>query len=90
MCRRSKKIQIECTPYVRYNYTMAAHNNKSYVQCYRTKIEIAENADHNMEDSVCYQSEAVAQLFQLANFCKHLQAKAVGENYYFKVNIRAM
>ena len=30
------------TLYVRYYYTMAAHNYKSYVQCKRTKIEIAE------------------------------------------------
>ena len=32
----------------------------------------------------------MAQLFQLANFCKHSQAEAVGEKYSFNVNVRAM
>ena len=34
--------------------------------------------------------ESVAQLFQLAKFCKNLQTEAVGKKYPFKVNIKAM
>ena len=66
---------------------MDAHNYKSYVKFKRTKKEIADNADTNIVDSVRYKAEYVRQLFQLANFCKHLQAKTVGEKYSFKVNI---
>ena len=45
------------------------------------------NNDTNIEDSVRYKAEYVGKLFQLANFCKKLQAKTVGEKYSFNVNI---
>ena len=45
------------------------------------------NADTNIEDSVRYKAESVAQLFQLANFCNKLQAEAIREKYSFNVNI---
>ena len=70
---------------MRYNFTI--NNYKLYVQCKRTKKEVVENADKNIEDSVRYKAELVGQLFQLANFCKKLQAKTVGEKYCFNVNI---
>ena len=45
------------------------------------------NADTNIEDSVRYKAEKVGKLFQLANFCKILQAKTVGEKYPLNDNI---
>ena len=59
---------------------MYYNNYKSYVQCKRTKKEVTENADANIEDSVRYRAEWVGKLFQLANFCYNLQAKSVGES----------
>ena len=43
-----------------------------------------------IEDSVRYRKEYVEELFQLANFCKKLQAKTVWEKYSLNVNIIAM
>ena len=63
------------------------------VYLYRTynvnvpKKKSQKNADTNIEDSVRYKAESVAQLLKLANFCNKLQAEAVGEKYYFNVNI---
>ena len=44
------------------------------------KKKSQKNADTNIEDSVRYKAESVAQLFKLANFCNKLQAEAVGES----------
>ena len=54
------------------------------------KNKSQKNADTNIEDSARYKAEYVGQLFQLANFCKKLQAETVGEKYSFYVNIGAM
>ena len=57
---------------------------------YAPKNKWQKNADINIEDSVPYKAEWMRQLFQLANFCKHLQAKTVGEKNPFNLNIWAM
>ena len=44
----------------------------------------------NIEDSIRYKAEYVGELFQLANFCKHLQTQTVGGKYSSKVHILAM
>ena len=44
-------------------------------------------ADANIEDSVRYKAEKVGKLFPLANICKKLQAKTVGGNYSFNLNM---
>ena len=41
------------------------------------KEKLQKNADANIEDSVRYRAEKMGKLFQLANFWKNLQAKAV-------------
>ena len=51
------------------------------------KKKLQKNADKNIEDSVRYKAEQVGQLFQIANFCKTLQAETFGEKYSFNVNI---
>ena len=54
------------------------------------KNKSQKNADTNIEDSIRYKAEQVGQLFQLANFCKKLQAETVGEIFSLNVNILAM
>ena len=51
------------------------------------KKKSQKNADTNIEDSVRYKAESVAQLFKLTNFSNKLQAEAVGEKYSFNINI---
>ena len=66
------------------------NNYKSYVQCKRTKKEVAKNADKKIEGSVRYKAEQVGQIFQLANFCYNLQAETIWEKYSLDVNITSM
>ena len=66
---------------------MAAHNYKQQYNINVPKKKSQKNADTNIEDSVRYKAEQAGQLFQLANFCKKLQAKTVGGKYSFNVNI---
>ena len=53
--------------------------NRIYsVNAPRKKLQ--KHADANIEDSVCYRAEYVGKLIQLADFCKKIQAKTVGES----------
>ena len=42
--------------------------------------KLQKHADANIEDSVRYRAEYVGKLIQLADFCKKIQAKTVGES----------
>ena len=100
LCRRSKIIQIECTQIRTSNVeqdsitstynTMLVWMHTTINRTYNVNIpkkEPQKNPDTNIEYFVSYKTESVAQMFRLANLCKHLQAETVGGKYSFKVNI---
>ena len=102
-CRRSKIIQIDCTRIWSSNLvqdsikgtydTIVLWMNTTINHMYNVNVpknKLQKNADPNIEYSIRYKAESMGQLFQLANFWKHLQAKTVGEKYSFKVNIIAI
>ena len=100
LCRRSKIIQIERTEIRTSNVvqdsiksmydTIVVSLNTTINHTYNINVpknKSQKNADTNIEDSVRYKAESVAQLLQLANFYKYLQAKTAGGDYSFNVNI---